>query len=811
MHPPSIPPLLSVSFRWRSDQVLPGQTRDLPLPRGSRDPLPLFAFFALRKAAAMAIELGGAAEVARRNHRARRRSLLPLPCSGRGRGRVVVVVVVVYVYVALSRPPLAAHGFVVAPTSTIETARNRQEATKTTTRRRIRTTTTTTGVRRLWRGRSKSSGASVNLYQEQQQQQQQQQQQEKQQEQQEQQQQQEHEQQEQEKQQHQQQQQETFVRWRMERQEQKAQTSNPNTTTTSSSSSSNTDCWCLQTAAVTYELRRHHDTAGGKIAAAAASSSSTLSSRHAVVDLHSVVHVGESSYYDALNEALVGRGRYGAVVYELLVDGALLRPQRLEHHPSEKKNHDDEEEEINRHHHRHQQQLLRVLAQPVGASISDRNLAAAYGLACQADEIRYDASPRFVHGDLTRQELAEHLQKQQQQQKKKNHGKESSGRMMNRWPNLVSSPLATLLSALRRQSLYQDEDDTYSRQRAKKSTTPLWQQANRWSPTQEAATALWVGPPILQQQQQQQQQVGERRSASRDGAFRQLVQQRTIRWFLRPVLWLTVPSPEISILLLDWSALGAGSYSNNNHKEGGSSTSFPSPVSRAVLASLASGNWDAARKLVFGQVLLVSASSTSASSSAQPPDSASPQDDDQNWMQLRNQRAMEVMDSIIRQQSASESDSSTSSSSSSIAILYGCLHCPDLHARLLRMGFRPIRKTWRTAWSVPVPAFAGTRLLDPTVLQLLAVLVLYLGLGGLDWIATVGDVTHAAADFVRDVRSVPSAQAAPAPSSFPDAPAFFLSSSTWNVVEDYGLYLVRHLFLYLGLSKFIWGAKDDRQ
>jgi hypothetical protein len=588
----------------------------------------------------------------------------------------------------------------------------------------------------------------------------------------------------------QQHQQEGFVRWRRREQQAKA-SSRPNsnassTSSSSSSSPSESDCWCLQTAVMTYE----------RIQGAGGGANKTCPT--ARVDLHPVVHVGEPGYYDDLNEELAAhKHQYDVVVYELLVDDVLLRPASTYEH--------NEDRDVGGGVDNRQ---LRVLAEPVGASESDRNLARSYGLVCQADHVRY-TSPRFVHGDWTRQELVQHLQRQRRQQDKLTSENPDGTLSRIQWP-AVASPLASLLSSLRRQQLYQEEDP-----RETENATPLWQQANRWSATHEAATALWVGPPILQSQTSS----GKTRSSSNNnsGSFRRLVQTRAIRWFLRPLLWLTVPSPEIPILLLDWSALDANGNDRTDDNEFSStataagSSSFPSPVSRAVLASLAAGQWDAARKLAFGQVLLVSSSTAAAStaaSSAQP--ASSP--DDQDWMQLRNQRAMEVLESIITQQRSAADPAAPSPAS--IAILYGCLHCPDLHARLVRTGFTPVQKTWRTAWSVPVPAFTGTRLLDSTVLQLLALLVFYLGVGGLDWIATVGDVTHAAAGLVRDVTApsaTSSAQQPASPSSFSlsGLPAVFLSPSTWNVVEDYALYLVRHLFLYVGLSKFIWSGKED--
>jgi len=38
-----------------------------------------------------------------------------------------------------------------------------------------------------------------------------------------------------------------------------------------------------------------------------------------------------------------------------------------------------------------------------------------------------------------------------------------------------------------------------------------------------------------------------------------------------------------------------------------------------------------------------------------------------------------------------------------IGIFYGAAHLPDMHLRLMKMGFSPVKHTWRTAWHIPGP------------------------------------------------------------------------------------------------------------
>jgi hypothetical protein len=129
-------------------------------------------------------------------------------------------------------------------------------------------------------------------------------------------------------------------------------------------------------------------------------------------------------------------------------------------------------------------------------------------------------------------------------------------------------------------------------------------------------------------------------------------------------------------------------------------------------------------------------------------------------------------------------------------------HCPDLHQKIVTdLGFSPIKTEWRTAWSVSVPkTFEGGGVLPksnkqsveqqsvvsepvgglysylpPTAWAALVLLIpLYLGVGAVDWIDTI----HSSYVSMLDHQD----------------PAAFAG--------DWILYLLRHVVLYIGVSKF---------
>lgn len=111
----------------------------------------------------------------------------------------------------------------------------------------------------------------------------------------------------------------------------------------------------------------------------------------------------------------------------------------------------------------------------------------------------------------------------------------------------------------------------------------------------------------------------------------------------------------------------------------------------------------------------------------------------------------------------------------STALLYGSSHCPDLHTKLTASGFKPTKTTWRTAWSVQENEN------DTVLVSLLGAVALYLSVGALDWVGMMGDVSEE-----------------------------WLGGEYLDAFVLGGAYLVRHVLLYLGLSKFLvdWTNKD---
>ena len=94
--------------------------------------------------------------------------------------------------------------------------------------------------------------------------------------------------------------------------------------------------------------------------------------------------------------------------------------------------------------------------------------------------------------------------------------------------------------------------------------------------------------------------------------------------WIRAALWLGVPSPELSIMLVDWSSLShVGRRSRSRRRRGGTGGTPDddgdggiapiSPIAAPVLLSLLAGNWGTARRLVFGQVLAAGQSNADSS------------------------------------------------------------------------------------------------------------------------------------------------------------------------------------------------------
>jgi hypothetical protein len=509
-----------------------------------------------------------------------------------------------------------------------------------------------------------------------------------------------------------------------------------------------TSLWEMQTAVTTFERCQKQTRELDKDDATTTTTQTTTTPRTERVELHAQLHFGDEEYFEYYNSPEFNANR--TILYELLVDEQLLMY-----------NTNNVVKETNR------PQLYRVLKTSannkkknddipvISASIQDQATARQYGWACQVNALALSyARSNWIHADLTRQEFLDKaaLQNQEQRQIQSTQNKQQP-QQQPLW-QVVAQHQSTGSNLLR-----------------------PW---GRSAAATEAATALLVGPPIL----------------SDGGAPRRLFSNLFLPGTglvqaLRAVLWLMVPSPEISILLLDWSSIVIVDNNNinknaNSVRGGRAGGGGLSPISLPLLQALGRGRLDQVRRLIFGQVVLMGA--TQSISSSRESLSSSRAD----WtllIQQRNDHAMEVLRETLRDDDDAESTK---------VLLYGCSHCTDLHDQIMNEGFRPVKKEWRTAWSVPViatacsfdtasPSITGT---SPTSLlpsitsssSLMAICILmlaYFVIGGLDWTATLQDMAQSADQ-----------------------------GDGLGVTADALLYLVRHVLLYLGLSKFLldWGG-----
>mmetsp|Transcript_2395 Transcript_2395/g.2782 ORF Transcript_2395/g.2782 Transcript_2395/m.2782 type:complete len:520 (-) Transcript_2395:62-1621(-) len=212
---------------------------------------------------------------------------------------------------------------------------------------------------------------------------------------------------------------------------------------------------------------------------------------------------------------------------------------------------------------------------------------------------------------------------------------------------------------------------------------------------------------------------------------------------LRLVLW-TIPVPEISVLLLDWSSMGKGGRI--------------SPLALPVLENLLRGNFSIAQKLVFSQ-MIVSGQANEGSSSF--------------IIGERNEKALQELEK-----------STDVDGCRNTALLYGALHCRDMHRKLNKMGYQLIgEEKWRTAWAVNLDGDIeissssdetnSKSRINRSIVGIVAV-SFYLLVSGVDWIATLQDIEVDAS----------------------------LGHGYGSLVTALA-YLLRHVALYFSLAKFI--------
>mmetsp|Transcript_11159 Transcript_11159/g.22834 ORF Transcript_11159/g.22834 Transcript_11159/m.22834 type:complete len:624 (+) Transcript_11159:127-1998(+) len=468
----------------------------------------------------------------------------------------------------------------------------------------------------------------------------------------------------------------------------------------------------------------------------------------ATVDLHSQLHFGTPAYYSYYNDPIGNTRsssyyggadddgfatRYDRTHYELVVSQDMIDAR------SGGDGGIDTCSPLRR---------IRPMAgglSPVMASPADQSTARAYDLRCQADMINY-AQPNWVNADLTREEFVAETQKVE--------AAVVEGRAND------DSRFSTLQQ--QQQKAQQQE--------------PLWALASTAAvyPGSELVSAL-LRPSTP--------------STGSGGSLGTSVTRRlfsnlflpgdALAGLIRAILWLAVPAPEVSVMLLDWSSLSP------------KPTGGISPIALPVMECLLSGNVGEARKLVFGQ-MVVSGQAADASIQRSGGSSSAAAESASVLIGKRNERAIDVLQTSIERDGCQRN-----------ALLYGASHCLDLQRRLEGLGFVPVKTEWRTAWSVDVPPFGlgrggknnanGSSLIPAFVSDLssssasngiavaLVVLPLYLAVGGFDWVATIGEVGGALG-----------------------------RGEVGDGILEAFLYLVRHVALYLGLAKFVieWDGQN---
>lgn len=342
---------------------------------------------------------------------------------------------------------------------------------------------------------------------------------------------------------------------------------------------------------------------------------------------------------------------------------------------------------------------------PIAPPPTDENTADSYGLNCQLNVIDYTKS-NWIHCDTTREEYQEILSNSDTE-------------------NSISD-----------------------------TNAPIWALASTaTAPIQEYASALFRPMTPSTANSNSISGFSSQRLFSNlflDGA--------SLATFFRLLLWSFSPSPEVSILLLDWSSLVDPKP-----------TGMISPIFIPVIEALLTGNLVEARQLVFAQ-LLVSGQTSGGR--------------DLLLVRKRNSVAMEKYTNSVYGNCVSRN-----------AILYGAMHCQDLQSRFKKLGYSVRNVEWRTAWRTSIPtfgtahqsftstaptkdrrswgnfAFSG----DPNDIAIgLVIVPLYLLIGGFDWIETVKDIAQ--------------------------------SLDGGSIVDSFAIaafYLMRHLAMYLGLSKFV--------
>mmetsp|Transcript_29209 Transcript_29209/g.60855 ORF Transcript_29209/g.60855 Transcript_29209/m.60855 type:complete len:620 (+) Transcript_29209:209-2068(+) len=474
------------------------------------------------------------------------------------------------------------------------------------------------------------------------------------------------------------------------------------------------------------------------------------------VDLHAQIHFGDASYFQYFNDDTTFTSHYDKILYELIVEDKFLSRTTIGM-PSLK-------------------QLRPALSgpgspllNPIAPTQSDRSTASQYGLQCQVDGIQYWKED-WVHADLTREEFLDWLELGQQRTEQQASSSQQQPETNDRRNKDAQQPLWALASTA---ATYPGSELVTSLMR------PLTTTSNSAALTRRLFTHLFLPGDALS-------------------------------GWIRAILWFGVPSPELSIMLVDWSSLSHHIGRQSRRRRGSEKDSTNnnigpiSPIAAPVFLSLLTGNWGTARRLVFGQVLVGGQSNADTSKGGV-------------LIEKRNERAMDVLrDSLSSLENADDDDVVLGDGKRKrIALLYGAGHCKDLHRRLVEEeGMTPVRTEWRTAFRATTPRWGDfvnvddwkaktsdiasslpssvlgdgegiVKSMSVSTLESVAVglviLPLYLLVGGLDWVSTMRDLGKAL-----------------------DGGLYL------DGFADVLLYLVRHVALYVGISKFVvdWGGNE---
>ena len=374
---------------------------------------------------------------------------------------------------------------------------------------------------------------------------------------------------------------------------------------------------------------------------------------------------------------------------------------------------------------------INSIQNPVSPPPSDEATASSYGLSCQLNVIDY-TKDNWIHCDVTREEYLSFLSNNN------NKNNNSNGNSID--------PMK-----------------------------PIWAlSSTAMTPIQEFTSAL-IRPFTPSSFQS---------SLSRFSSMRLFTNLflpgANLASIFRVLLWILSPSPEVSILLLDWSSIV-------NPRP----TGMISPIFAPSMQSLLSGNILNARKLIFAQAVV---SGQTAGGK------------DLNIVKRRNDVALNTITNVLEMNSLMSKDETKRKK---YALLYGAMHCQDLQSRFEKLGFTVQQVKWRKAWGVNVPTFGmGENLASlgssnkndvqrrnnsimsdfvstnsaSDIAIGIVIVPIYLLIGGMDWLVTVNDIAQN------------------------------VDQSLWLDAGATALfYIIRHLASYLALAKFVveWDGESN--